>query len=681
MALTRNKRVLRRAKTTDGQPKQQRQPSWRQPLAASFLGFGMFLIVLNKNFLDKTLSQSYYSLGSEEPVSATSDGTSEHPPNFISDSTMSWCPSALMKAGAMTSPTGTVWTNLHHEILNATYKNLPSYDTLEGEVLQGYHEWIDMLFSFYKVSKLRASVMRPAPPKEIVQILKLADEIKLHNSLVSDEKDKRSLRVLVLGGSVTLGAGCKWPEGLGMKTPKNWIYTSEGCMWTSFLEKVVDDVIFEGQKIFKVENIAAGGQTSETGAVMLEYELYPNPQNVPDVIISAFSTNESVEPMAQVVFYEFMQKFVKVARNLHPCNDHAPLVVMAEDFFDPNGVPSRALEQSGRVYMQSQWHNLMAMDYSSMLKYKIYVEDLTYAPLVFSKYDMHHGVGMHMAMGWTLAFNFLNSIVNVCNDVQLENESHDLEAKEYQISDADRSDNQQSSDKFTIDPRLRPNLEMGEPSYHQVPSITYLGGTAALRTQFEENVATKKEYCEKLKENPDLQNMVKCPWYWFYSPMSGFSTREQVKARMDEVLIFNEGWAAEGRPIMKPRPGWYSHTPNSAFSVKIENVSVDVKHVVILSMKSYSPKWVGSKLGISTTVVKSATIPDSMLNRTSAVDWKEESIFYIDGYHDLKTSVHFPFTIPIQGGGAKAGESVIVDAKLVGGQEFKVAGIAVCTQR
>eukprot|EP00537_Pseudo-nitzschia_pungens_P012389 CAMPEP_0172394896 /NCGR_PEP_ID=MMETSP1061-20121228/17092_1 /TAXON_ID=37318 /ORGANISM="Pseudo-nitzschia pungens, Strain cf. pungens" /LENGTH=642 /DNA_ID=CAMNT_0013126353 /DNA_START=79 /DNA_END=2004 /DNA_ORIENTATION=- len=642
MAPLKNKnKSLRRANRSNGQPTQQRRP-WEQPIAALFLIFGMLLVVLNKSVLQKTVLQPYYSDQIEEQVSAKNDSTStiEHlqvasSPNFTSDSTVSWCPSALMKAGAMTLPTGTVWTNLHHQILNATYSNIPSYETLEGEVLQGYHEWVDTLFSFYKVSNLRRSVMNPAPPKEIVQVLKLANEIKLHNSLVSDDKDKRSLRVLVMGGSVTLGVGCNWPEGLGMVKPRYWARPGERCMWSAWLEKVVDDVIFEGQKIFKVENIAAGGLTSETGSIVFEYELFKDPENVPDVIISAFSANESFEPITEIVFYEFMQKFVKAAQNLQPCNDHAPLVIMVDDFFDAHK-PSLSLEQTGRVYMHSQWSNLMAVDYAIMLKYKIHVENLTYAPLLFSKFDVHNGVGMHMALGWTVAFNLLNSIVNVCNDVQLENESHDLEKEEYQMSaGADRSDDQQSSDKFTIDPSLRPNLVKGEPPYHQIPSIKYGEDNAVLQTEFEENVATKKEYCQKLEENPDLRKSVKCPWHWFYSPMSGFSTADHVKAKMDEVLLLNEGWKAEGRPIVPPRAGWYSHTANSAFSIKIENLSVDTKYVVILSMKSYSPRWVNSKLGVSTTVVKGATIPDSMQNRTSAVDWnKEESIFYIDGYHD-----------------------------------------------
>mmetsp|Transcript_15778 Transcript_15778/g.45455 ORF Transcript_15778/g.45455 Transcript_15778/m.45455 type:complete len:330 (-) Transcript_15778:712-1701(-) len=327
--------------------------------------------------------------------------------------------------------------------------------------------------------------------------------------------------------------------------------------------------------------------------------------------------------------------------------------------------------------MTSHWNNLMAVDYSSIPMYKVFVENTTYAPLLGSNFQIHNGIGMHMGLGWTVAFNILNSIVNVCNDVQIGAEKHALETDDYQLSDANSADNEKSSNPFSIDPKLLPNLRKGEPPFHHFPNIRQIeGGTDTIRREFEKNVATTKELCHKMEKKPEKS--VKCPWYWFFNQMTGFRTVGQVNSKMNEVLISNEGWAAEGKPIQKPRTGWYTHRANSLFSIKIENVPVDTKYVVILSMKSYVEKWVGSKLAVSSSVVKSATIPESMNNRASVVDWNNDSIFRIDGYHDVKTSVHFPHKIPIQGGGAKAGESLLIDLKLVGGKGFKIAGIAVC---
>mmetsp|Transcript_15778 Transcript_15778/g.45456 ORF Transcript_15778/g.45456 Transcript_15778/m.45456 type:complete len:323 (-) Transcript_15778:1698-2666(-) len=265
------------------------------------------------------------------------------------DSTVSWCPSVLTKLGAMSLSSGNIWNKLNRQILNATYFNLPTYESLDSTVMQQYEQWVDTLYSFYTVSRLRRSVMNPAPPKEIVQILKLAAEIKLHNSLASDEKDKRSLRILLLGGSVTIGTTCSWPEGLGIPKLRHWSAAGERCAWSFVLEKILDSVIFEGQKVVKIENIATGGQSSETGTMVLEYELFLNPEKAPDVVISAFSANEAQEPQTDVIFYDFMQNFVKAAQRLQPCNNHAPLVMMVDDFYAVRNKPHLALEQSARV--------------------------------------------------------------------------------------------------------------------------------------------------------------------------------------------------------------------------------------------------------------------------------------------------------------------------------------------
>ena len=110
----------------------------------------------------------------------------------------------------------------------------------------------------------------------------------------------------------------------------------------------------------------------------------------------------------------------------------------------------------------------------------------------------------------------------------------------------------------------------------------------------------------------------------------------------------------------------------------IKDTELDTNFVLIVAMKSYSQKWVGSKLAVSISVVKKTdNLNNSSLTDVRAVDWDADSTFLIDGYHDIKTSVHFPHKIPVLGG-AKAGDSLILHAKLVGGQEFKIAGIAFC---
>ncbi|VEU43231.1 unnamed protein product [Pseudo-nitzschia multistriata] len=545
-------------------------------------------------------------------------------------------------------------------------------------MVREYTGWVGSMFSFYTASRLRRSVMNPAPPEEIIQLLKLALEIKHHNALASDE-NRRSLRILVLGGSVTAGIGCYWPDNLGVPPAKHWSIPGENCVWSYFLERLLNQVIFEGKDIVKIDNIASGGISSEFGALALEYQLFPDPDRVPDVVIYAFSANDAQEPNPKAVFYEYLQNFVAAAHWLNPCDNHAPLVILLDDFY-ADVPPSVALQQTGNIYMLSHWNNLMAVDYSSTVGSKVIVEDLAWAPLLSSNVQMHSGVGMHMGIAWTILYNLLDSMVNVCNDVGLQtirpdritenkaNASKNILPREHDDHNA-----------LTIDPRISSNLEKGEPPMQHFGKVREMVKDASyVRLQLEENVNRTKEVCSELSAKGKEKSPLRCSWSWFFNKSTNFVHSAQVRNKMNEVLLFNNGWAAEGRPVAQPRSGWYSHSPNSEFAMKIENIAADLNFVVMLTMKSYSSKWVGSKLAVSTMVVKNSTTPDAVTNQASPVDWdNDDSLFYIDGFHEIKTSVHFPHKVPIRGG-ASPGDSVIVYAKLVGGSEFKFAGMAFC---
>jgi hypothetical protein len=601
-----------------------------------------------------------------------------------------WCPVPLMRAGAETLSTSNVWHNLYEQILNASYHAHPRIETLNTTQLRAYKDWVDQLYSFYTPSKLRRSIMNPAPPKEIVQLMKLAAEIKHHNAKVSDENNKRVLRILLLGGSVTAGIGCSWPANLNIPKPRHWAVPGEECAWSFRLEKLLNHVLFDGEKIVKVENIATGGQTNEMGTHVLEYRLFPNPNQMPDVVISAFSANEVQEPDLQTVLYNNMQGFVKAAQGLHPCDDQAPLVMVVDDFF--GGFVFRATQQTGNVFMLSSWNNLMAVDYASTIKFKVLAEvekdfngTSPIVPLLNGNYQIHMNSGMHMGLAWTVMFNIVNSIINVCNDATIGVENHPIPedaletARSVKHQAQEDSHNMNAASHQIIDPNLLPNLEKGEPPFQHIGQMqeNVRGSAYEEREILEGNIRANKEFCDDL-DRDGKNNIRRCSYAWYVNHMVGFSSAQQVEKKMSEVLIQKDGWKAEGNPIRQPRAGWYTHQPKSTFSFMINDTELDTNFVLVMAMKSYSQKWVGSKLAVSISVVKKTNdLNNSSLAAVNEVDWDADSTFLIDGYHDIKTSVHFPHKIPILGG-AKAGDSLIFNAKLVGGQEFKIAGIAFC---
>lgn len=52
--------------------------------------------------------------------------------------------------------------------------------------------------------------------------------------------------------------------------------------------------------------------------------------------------------------------------------------------------------------------------------------------------------------------------------------------------------------------------------------------------------------------------------------------------------------------------------------------------------------------------------------------------FTIDGYHEIKTSIHVPKKIELPDDGAVSGDTVIITATLVSGAYFKINGFALC---
>ena len=52
--------------------------------------------------------------------------------------------------------------------------------------------------------------------------------------------------------------------------------------------------------------------------------------------------------------------------------------------------------------------------------------------------------------------------------------------------------------------------------------------------------------------------------------------------------------------------------------------------------------------------------------------------YKVNGYHDTKTSIHIPHKFELPDGGAKKGDSIVANFRLVSGSYFKIAGLAFC---
>ena len=189
-----------------------------------------------------------------------------------------------MQAGAATSSTSHVWNNLHDKLLEASYQQHPKLHTLNETQLNGYKNWVNELYKFYTPSRLRRSVMNPAPVEQMFHLMKVASEIRSHNAIIRGNGERKKMRVLVIGGSVSAGVSCMWPENLNIVKPRHWKTEVKDCAWAARLEKLLNVVLFDSEDVVRVENMSVGGITSEIGSLVLQYQLYPDPKKIPDVM-------------------------------------------------------------------------------------------------------------------------------------------------------------------------------------------------------------------------------------------------------------------------------------------------------------------------------------------------------------------------------------------------------------
>jgi hypothetical protein len=143
------------------------------------------------------------------------------------------------------------------------------------------------------------------------------------------------LQVLIVGGSVTRGHGCinhdlyNAPNGLNATT----------CAWPSQLEQLINTMI--GMKVVEFYNVAVGATNLDFGTALIKFHLYPESllPDGPDVIISAYATNEQASHVTDTTTKEWIdeeQQRVEAFIHASQTSTHAcktpPLVLFVDDY-------------------------------------------------------------------------------------------------------------------------------------------------------------------------------------------------------------------------------------------------------------------------------------------------------------------------------------------------------------
>jgi GDSL-like Lipase/Acylhydrolase family len=564
--------------------------------------------------------------------------------------------------GARSVSPSMVWSLIKERVLNASY-----YPPLEHGKSDAFRKYVNTIFAFYSAAKLRRSNAHPAPPNTIRRIVALVDayktQLERYNNAAAQQGNRtlavpppEPIRILVLGGSVTKGTNCLASSEvwLGRKqgTPE-WYYA-----WPARLEHMLNQIFFGtdtvGGSPFKVNNYAMGATNSEVGAAMLENQLIPGLQeNPPDIVIVSYSTNDARDPDRNATYHVHLQNLVRAAHNTRPCDDDLPLVIMADDMHgmldeDP------ALEITGSLYKLASWYNVMLVAYGNVARHASiasYINITQPNPLLGSPYDnLHHGVGMHIGIAWTIVFNLLSAFQETCSDVV------------------------ETTDELPVATLDSMKWALVEPP------TKYQGRIASIEDASKEwrnRIAWKDQHCPMPATELAPFSTSVCAYAWTVNPVT-ISEPHHIDEALRPALVDVDGWRADyfNNGTVFRSPGFGTETPNSTFSLELRNVTQPTKHLTIFSMSSYGPGFSNSVLQLKVRIVRSASSSASAKDQKKSND---EATYEVKGSHDLRTSVFFPHKFRLPGDqGAQAGDTIRLDARLVSGKAFKIQAVAFC---
>jgi hypothetical protein len=620
-----------------------------------------------------------------------------------------------------------VWDELGPLIRNTTYHHYPQNHPVDYARIGRYRRWVDHLFAFHTAERMRRSQAYPAPSESVRRILEVVQR------RIQDPVNNEPVRILFMGGSVATGRDC---EVNPLELPRSKLgelddeFTQRWCSYTSRLEFLLNSVLFPTRRpqggvkvrngrydgtnthtltaagasddiqgngkdyypVFEVTSVATQFTTSQVGAMALEHWLLPFLEHEPPhIVMSSYSPNDAWVDESYAL-RNSQQDWVIAARNLRPCDDHLPLVVLADDIIRHGGNLMRALRQTGSLYKTASWHDAMAIMYTNVGRQVADSASNTSAaqgghPLYGSGHDSvnHPGMGFHIGQGWTLFYNLAEAMHAACTGPRRSSVQGRSSGHQKRKGDNDDATETLKAGGTTTAAKMQfKSLEEPLSMYRG----RYRGSTNYVQSDWKLNEEMKARRCSVAGAEEGLTRKAAgtasasvrqprpgystkiCPYAWMVNRMTPVYMRVGVKQAIEPVLVENSGWVA----VDMPYAGWYTNTSDASFSIVLRNMTACASHLTVLSQTSYHDKeWVGSRMKIEVEIES----PASSNRRTAE--------YFVDGHHDKRDSAPYPhrFRLPGEGGsvgtaGARAGDTLRARFTKIGGTQFKLLGLAVC---
>jgi len=578
-----------------------------------------------------------------------------------------------------------------------------------------YHDFTTQLLQIMSPRLPRSVKTTPFDWRPVENALTVAWKRYQYLQLPTSQRDEiaahdkpRPLKVLVMGGSLLVGTNCarmnremKFEFGMPRREC-NWSYRLGQFLNGFFIsEDNPKERKIRTEQLFEVTKVAMGGTNTATGSVIWQYDLTPEEVRNPDIVINAYSTNDMhiltiLEAQASNTTlrdktFEMIQGFVRQVMGSQYCNSDGdemipPLLMHMDDYL---GNEQRKIwettEMSQGAQVLANYYGFVSMSYADVIREFVYgdtyetwfssewwVQDKTTkkkGSMVFDR-QIHPGMGMHIASIWVTAYNLLQLASTYCSiPTDVVNHLKNNSISEYRAGlwglpelDGRFKDpkGKPQSQPEGLPPELTKDLLLED-----ITSLWRDQSSTANRNR------VQKSSCKLPKSDINGESStatMKCPFSW----VSGLSLQQNNITFIQEYFhaqsSFWEGWEiSEDGDKIGFIPSKKAPNQENARMILDFTFSQKIHSVTLFFMKSYGTKWQNSELE-----ARIWASPSSQQNSSIIAER------HMLGTHNKNTSEMYTEEI-ILSRPIAAGEKLQLEAKLVGGETFKIMGLAVCS--
>jgi hypothetical protein len=546
-----------------------------------------------------------------------------------------------------------LWKSQRDRIIKA------SRNGIAGEELkdQSYPPWLEGLFSLLHTRFLRKGYKQAPLPSAMKQVLEIVD--------AAMQKKGRPLSVIVMGGSVTFGRGSCYDPFKKHAVKSNSIK----CSWPLALQRLVDE--FLGPNVVRIENLAVGGTSTELSTTIVKYKLYP--ENIgmlkkydPDIIINAYSTNDSLPPSGNATYdmqyqlekRENAQNFIQACQASRPCSD-LPMVMYVDDYVGNQHNLILGENTNGwKTQEITEWYGAMFVSYATAVRRIVYANQQEtllsgYWPWWSDRLDppriqVHFPLSAHIALSWVVAYAVLSSIVEFCDDAY--SDTH--VAKQF--------------------PDFYPQIIMDMVERVAPPPLNADTKIETISADWLEKIATDTDkrdaMCGKKHANSTLREQP-CDIAFICGPMGTVRSTSGLAQFLKYFVTGEVGWKIDSqvKDGWQNKLGYVAVAKNATTTFYKAKTTNKVRAIKVYYLKSYGEKWEGSRARFTLRGLKNQK---KILEKT----------FTLEAWHNSNTSIAYQHELDLGMETLSPDVRVELTAQLISGASFKIIGLVMCSR-